>query len=220
MEFAIISAAASLRRTGVIGSKQRSAPVPDVSPGDESAEALLVAAAQRDPAAFAPLYRAYFDAIYRYCLRRVDDREAAADATQEVFARALHALPRTRVASFRPWLFTIAHNVIADRHRQHARRPVPVSLDDADERPDSAPSLEDTALVEEARRSVHHYLAQLPPEQRAIVELRLADLSGQEVAAILGKSVGSVRIAQYRAFRRLRDLMEAAGDNGARNGVR
>jgi RNA polymerase sigma-70 factor (ECF subfamily) len=217
MESGILSAATSIRRSGVIGSEQLNAPAPDARPSDSSAEALLVVAAQRDPAAFAPLYRAYFDAIYRYCLRRIDDREAAADATQEVFARALNALPRTRVASFRPWLFTIAHNVIADRHRQHARRPVPVSLDEADERPDSAPSLEDAALVEEARRSVHHYLAQLPPDQRAIVELRLADLSGQEVATILGKSVGSVRIAQYRAFRRLRDLMEAAGDAGARD---
>jgi RNA polymerase sigma-70 factor (ECF subfamily) len=215
----ILSAATSTRGSGVIGSGQLSAPLPDTSPGDPSAEALLVIAAQRDPACFAPLYRAYFDAVYRYCLRRVGDREAAADAAQEVFARALKALPRTQIGSFRPWLFTIAHNVITDRHRQQARRPTPVPLEAAADRVDPAPSLEEVTLVAEIRNSVHVYLAQLPADQRAIVELRLADLSGQEVAAILGKSVGSVRIAQYRAFRRLRELIDAAGDDGVRDGA-
>jgi RNA polymerase sigma-70 factor, ECF subfamily len=199
------------------GFGQRSAPMPDVDRGSQVAEALVVVAARRDPAAFAPLYRAYFDAVYRYCLRCIGDREAAADSTQEVFARALTALPRTEVDAFRPWLFTIAHHVIADRHRLSARRPVPVPLSHADDRADPAPSPEEAALSAEARRSLQRHLASLPADQRAVVELRLADLTGPEVAAVLGKSVGSVKIAQFRAFRRLRDLMEAADRDGERN---
>src|SRR5688572_10743623 len=78
------------------------------------AEAAAIAAARLDPRAFAPLYQAYFDPVFRYCLRCIGDREDAAEATQEVFARALRALPRYRDQAFRPWLFTIAHNVIAD----------------------------------------------------------------------------------------------------------
>lgn len=179
-----------------------------------------MASARRDPAAFAPLYRLYFDPIYRYCLRSLGDREAAADATQEVFARALAALPRTEIGAFRPWLFAIAHNSLTDRQRQRARRPVLTPLADAEERADPAPSPEEAALSAEARRSVHRLLNQLSDDQRAIVELRLADLTSPEVAGVLGRSVGSVKVAQHRAFRRLRDLMAAETSNGERHDTR
>jgi RNA polymerase sigma-70 factor (ECF subfamily) len=201
-------------RYGVGGVGQSGSSAANVERDDRTAEALAVAAARHDPAAFAPLYRAYFDAIYRYCLRGLGDPDAAADAAQEVFAKALAAVARGPVADFRPWLFTIAHNVIADRRRQHMRRPPPLSLLEASDRPDPAPTPEETALVAETRQTVHQFLARLPDDQRAVIELRLADLTAPEVAAILGRSVGSVKIAQHRAFRRLRDLMVAAGAMG------
>jgi DNA-directed RNA polymerase specialized sigma24 family protein len=59
----------------------------------------------------------------------------------------------------------------------------------------------------EVRRSVHACLARLTPDQRAVVELRLADLTGQEIAGILSRSLGSVKIAQHRAFRCLAVLL-------------
>ena len=196
------------------GRGQSGSSAADVERGGQTAEALAVAAARRDPAAFAPLYRAYFDPVYRYCLRNLGDPDAAADATQEVFAKALAAIARGPVADFRPWLFTIAHNVIADRGRQRARRPPPLPWLEADDHPDPAPSPEESALAAEARQTVHQFLARLPDDQRAVVELRLADLTAAEAASILGRSVGSVKIAQHRAFRRLRDLMVAAGAMG------
>ena len=196
------------------GRGQSGSSAADVERGGQTAEALTVAAARHDPAAFAPLYRAYFDPVYRYCLRSLGDPDAAADATQEVFAKALAAIARGPVVDFRPWLFTIAHNVIADRGRQRARRPAPLPWLEADGHPDPAPSPDESALAAEARQTVHHFLARLPDDQRAVVELRLADLTAAEAAAILGRSVGSVKIAQHRAFRRLRDLMVAAGAMG------
>ena len=196
------------------GPEQSSSTATDVGRDEWEADALTVAAARRSPAAFAPLYRAYFNPVYRYCLRSLGDPDAAADATQEVFAKALAAIGRSHIAIFRPWLFTIAHNVITDRHRQRARRPTPLPLLDADDRPDPAPSPEDSAITAETRRTVHQLLARLPADQRAVVELRLADLSGPEVAEVLGRSHGSVKVAQHRAFRRLRDLMVEAGDVG------
>jgi RNA polymerase sigma-70 factor, ECF subfamily len=186
----------------------------DIGRDDRTADALAVAAARRNPAAFATLYQTYFDPVYRYCLRSLGDPDAAADATQEVFAKSLAAIVHTKVSDFRPWLFTIAHNVITDRHRQRGRRPEPSPLAAIAERPDPAPNPEETVLAAEARFTVHEYLAQLPADQRTVIELRLADLSGQEVAEILGRSVGSVKVAQFRAFRRLRDLMAAAGVMG------
>lgn len=167
-------------------------------------EAALVAAAQEDARAFAPLYDRYLDPIYRYCYRRLGSREAAEDATSLVFARALAALPGCDPASFRPWLFAIAHNALANALRD--RRSVD-SLLLATELADLAPTPEEEALAADERRSLRALLARLPDEQRRILELRLAGLSGPETAAALGKTPGAVRTAQHRAFVRLRLLL-------------
>jgi RNA polymerase sigma-70 factor (ECF subfamily) len=182
----------------------------DTAPAIVGSEALQVARAQRDPAAFAPLYETYFDPVYRYCYARLGDGQAAEDAASLVFTRALAALPRFRLdgraGSFRSWLFTIAHNVVANQHRERSRRPV-TPLADAAELHDRSPSPEDAALSEETRRSIHAVLAQLTDDQRRVIELRLAGLTDKEIATVLGRKHGAVRAAQYRAVIRLRALL-------------
>ncbi|MCA9877726.1 MAG: sigma-70 family RNA polymerase sigma factor [Thermomicrobiales bacterium] len=172
-------------------------------------DAHLVARAQADPRAFAPLYTRSVDLVYRYCYRRLGHPEAAADATAQIFAKALAALPRYRTdaPSFRSWLFTIAHNVITDDLR--ARRPA-APLAAAEHLSATGPSPEDEVLRREAGSTVLALLAGLPPDQRQILELRLAGLSGPEIAATLGRSLGSVKIAQVRAFARLRTALDPA----------
>ena len=80
----------------MVGLPQPAITLDDTAPEITGAEALLVARAQRDPAAFAPLYEAYFDAVYRYCYHRLGDWSAAEDAASLVFTNALAALPRFR----------------------------------------------------------------------------------------------------------------------------
>lgn len=82
----------------------------------------LIAAVRDDPAAFSVLYRRYVDAVFRYCYRRLGDREAAEDATSLVFTKAIDALPRFREGGFRTWLFAIAHNTISNEMREHGKR--------------------------------------------------------------------------------------------------
>lgn len=98
---------------------QRPSPKAHAAIGPLDDDAWLVAEAKQDPHAFAPLYTRYFDLVYRYGVRRLGVTEAAADATGQVFAKALAALPRYRddAPSFRSWLFAIAHNVIIDGGR-------------------------------------------------------------------------------------------------------
>ena len=175
---------------------------------------MLVARAQADPAAFAPLYDRYFDAIFGYCLRRLRDRETAADATAAVFAKALAALPRYRSGSFRSWLFAIAHNVVIDVARQ--RRPT-VGLDAAAAIADAGLGPEDSAMAQDEWWAVDALLTRLTPDQRRVVELRLAGLTGREIAAALGQSLPAVKATQFRAYARLRRLM-APGGNGAHEG--
>jgi RNA polymerase sigma-70 factor (ECF subfamily) len=182
-------------------------------PNEEPSDRELVSRAQDgDRAAFASLYRRYVDAVHRYCFRRLEERDAAEDATSLVFTRALASLPRYREGSFRAWLFAIAHNAVVDAHRR--RRPN-VPLDDLADRPAADPTPEESVLIGEERRSVRTLLAHLTPDQRRVIELRLAGLNGAEIARVLGRSTNAVDVAQYRAMRRLRDLLvepEAAGE--------
>src|SRR5680860_1611039 len=141
-------------------------------------EAMLVAHAKRDRDAFAPLYITYFDRVYAYCYRRLGDPDDAADATSSIFARALESLATCREASFRPWLFAIAHNILADLFRGHR---FDQSLDDRLQLRDTSPSPEDGAIASETSRSVALLLSQLPPDQRHVLELRLAGLTSKEI---------------------------------------
>jgi RNA polymerase sigma-70 factor (ECF subfamily) len=185
-------------------------PAAESSPPTAVSDALLVVRAQRDPAAFAALYDTYFDAVYRYCYHRLGNWDAAEDAASLVFTNALAALPRFRIdnrsGSFRSWLFCIAHNVVANQYRATSLRPV-VPLTEADDVVDAAPSPEEAALTAEASRSVHAALRQLPPEQRQVLELRLAGLTDAEISQVLGRSRGAVRTAQYRILLRIRALL-------------
>ena len=166
-------------------------------------EALLVGRAKHDRDAFAPLYIAYFDRVHAYCYRRLGNPEEAADATSAIFARALGAIGSCQEASFRSWLFAIAHNVLTDHYRQQ-RGEQP--LDEALIVLDRDPSPEDTAIAWETTRTVSALLDQLSPDQRQVLELRLAGLTSREIGEVLGKQPNAVDQMQHRAVQRLRSL--------------
>ena len=167
-------------------------------------EAMWVVRARHDREAFAPLYLAYFDRVHAYCYRRLGNPEEAADATSTIFSRALGALQGCNESTFRSWLFAIAHNVLTDlyrsRHPEHR-------LDDALAVPGREPSPEEAALAQETRHTVSTLLAQLAPDQRSVLELRLAGLTSREIGVILNKHPNAVDQAQFRAMQRLRSLV-------------
>jgi RNA polymerase sigma-70 factor (ECF subfamily) len=176
---------------------------------EETSDEAIVARALHDRQAFGLVYDRYVDPVYRYCYGRLGSREEAEDATSLIFARALAALPTHRGGSFRSWLFAIAHNVVINTRRDtphHHQLAIVVELADPGPRP------EEMAEAAERRRSVSAALARLPEEQRRVVELRLAGLTGPEVAAALGRSHDSVRTTQRRALARLRTLLGITPD--------
>jgi RNA polymerase sigma-70 factor (ECF subfamily) len=189
------------------------------SAGDGRSDAELVAAAMADPRAFGPLYARYLDPVHRYCYRRLGNREAAEDATSLVFMKALAALPRYRDASFRAWLFTIAHHVVTDRYRYRAARPEQ-PLGAAHDHADTASSPEELALAAAQRSELRVLLARLPEHQRQVVELRLAGLTGVEIGRVLGRSENNVAVTYSRAIGRLRAMLGvAAGSGGSGDGA-
>ncbi|MCC6704641.1 MAG: RNA polymerase sigma factor [Thermomicrobiales bacterium] len=164
--------------------------------------------ARTHPAAFAPLYRRYVGPIYGYCYQRLGTRELAEDATSLTFEKAIAGLPKYRSQSFRSWLYAIARNVIIDHHRRKPTEPI----SDEWELPDPGQSPERTAIEADAERQVRQLLANLSPDQRDVVELDLAGLTGPEIAEALGKSLGAIRAIRFRAYSRLRELLEEETD--------
>jgi RNA polymerase sigma-70 factor (ECF subfamily) len=181
-------------------------------------DADLVVRAQHDRHAFAHLYRQYLPQIYRYCYRRLGSQEAAEDATSRIFTQALAALPRyqERGGSFRAWLFTIAHHVVVDE----ARRARPVSsLDEVSAVVDPGLPPEDVVIRSEEGQSLTAVMTHLSPDQRRVVELRLSGLTAVEIAAVMGRSHGTIRNLHHRALVRLRELLGVRTvGGGARDG--
>jgi RNA polymerase sigma factor (sigma-70 family) len=170
----------------------------------ERDEAELVAAAQRNRAAFAPLYARYARPVYRYCYRRLGSHEAAEDATSQTFVKALAGLDRFTGAAFRSWLYTIADRVVTDLYRR--ARPQ-ADMDEALDLPNREPDPEAAAIVAETGRTLQAMISHLTLDQQRVVALRLAGLTGPEIAAVLGREHQAVKSLQFRAYRRLRELL-------------
>lgn len=183
-----------------------------ISPAPVLTDAELVRLAKADRQAFGPLYDRYVDRVYGYCYRRLRTREAAEDATSQVFLRAMTAIGTHRDGtSFPAWLFTIAERTVIDIWRR--QRPQ-VSLDQGviPERADRDPNPEEAALAAEGRDDLRSLLIHLPDDQRRAIELRLADLTGPEVAQVMGRPPGAVKMLQFRAITTLRRLLGVSPD--------
>lgn len=190
-------------------------PAPEHAPSSTSitTEASEIAKARRNPAAFAPLYNRYVDAIYSYCLRRISDPEQAADMTSQIFTQALGAMPRysTKRGTFRSWLFSIAHNLLVDTYRKRES----ASLDARDYLhlvKDTAPGPERLALQSDLRSAFQSAMTELTNSQREVVELRLAGLTGPEIASVLNVKIAAVKSTQFRAYTRLREILAPYAD--------
>lgn len=166
----------------------------------------LILAAQRDRAAFAPLYERYVDQIFAYVLTLTRDREMAEDITAATFARAIEDLPRFefRGVPYSAWLYRVAANLV---HRQRRRRGW-VEL--APFVPDDAPGPDELAEAEDRAATVRSAVALLPDDQRQAVLLRFGgELRNREIADVMGRSEGAVKLLTFRALTTLRRRLGA-----------
>jgi RNA polymerase sigma-70 factor, ECF subfamily len=171
--------------------------------GELHLDHVLAQRALTDPEAFAELYRRYLTPVYGYCYRRLGSREAAEDATSQIFTRALEALPTFHSTHFRAWLFTIAHRTVIDTYRRHPR-----TVDIAMVEP-LLPTVQfdEASLASLELEALYGALTVLTGDQRQVVELRLAGLSGPEIREVLGRSRSWVDTTQFRALQRLRKVL-------------
>ncbi|TET38686.1 MAG: sigma-70 family RNA polymerase sigma factor [Dehalococcoidia bacterium] len=171
-------------------------------------EALLIEqAAKGDAQSFARLYDLNVDRVYRHIFYRVSDIGVAEDLTQEVFLKgwqALHRYKRTG-SPFVAWLLTIAHNLVIDHYRARKRE---TSLEASILPSDSATTPQQIAEVRWEQRELERAIMQLRPEQQLVIVLRFIDgFEYSEIAALLRKSEGAVRVIQHRALKELRRIL-------------
>jgi RNA polymerase sigma-70 factor (ECF subfamily) len=178
----------------------------------------LVEAARNDPARFDALYRKYVAQVYNFAVYELGDHHEAEDATERTFLSALAGLSgfeeRARVedgpeaSTFRIWLFRIARNVVAERYRGRRRRPeAPLEL--AAATPDPA-DIEGTVVHREAAAAAWRAVERLSGDRRRAIVLRFVhEMTTAEIAAILDRSEGAVRVLIHRGLRHV------AGELGA-----
>ena len=167
---------------------------------------------RREPGAFEEMYRRHSPAVYGYALRRLGSAEAAEEATQETFVRALDSLPSYRGdAPLGAWLMTIARRTVAGEKSAGAAAAAPVTVDLA-EMP-----VEDLGLGRaEMRELVELALSGMADrERRTLVGYYGKGRSIEEVAAREGISTAAAHSLLQRARERFKATFERiAGEGG------
>lgn len=180
-----------------------------------------VAAGDRD--AFRILVERYQGLVYTHVFRIVRQEEDAEDVAQEAFLRAYERLDRfDRTRPFAPWLVTLATRLALNHVRDRSHPTLSLDAPAAPATPSGGPSAEAPALAdaiaapgesphalaatEELRRRIDAAMLRLPPQARAILQLRAREgLSIAEIAAAVGLSETATKVALHRARETLRE---------------
>lgn len=157
-----------------------------------------------DEVGFAELWRALHPPLLRYLTVRGD--EAPDDIAAETWLQVVRDLRRFQggAQEFRAWLFTVARHRAVDQGRARAARPAVPVAEPTDLRATSAPSAEHLVVEREGTARALALVATLPPDQAEMVMLRVvAGLDVADVAELVGKKPGAVRVAVHRALKSL-----------------
>lgn len=180
-------------------------------------DAQLVQRAKRDPNAFGELYERYVDRIYSYVYFRTGNAQEAEDLTAKTFYQALANIRRynERGLPIAAWLYRIAHNLLANWHRDRARRPQ-VSLDEVwpllAKGRHSPDSIAEKNSEEDALRLV---INRLPADRQLLLVLKFGEgKSNQEIGRVLGRSEGAIKSLFHRTLDELRVEMAKRGFSG------
>jgi len=167
-------------------------------------ESQMLLAARRDPQAFEPLYRRYFEPIFRFIYQRLDDQNTAKDLAQQTFIKAMEKLDRyeERGLPFSSWLYRIALNELNQHFRDHSK--------------DRCLNLEsaglDTLMEEMNEDRYEPYIEklvevmdQLEPENQALLEMRFFEKrSFKEIGEILELTENNAKVRLYRLLDKLK----------------
>jgi RNA polymerase sigma-70 factor (ECF subfamily) len=190
---------------------------PLAAPSEADDESLLVAQARQEPTAFGVLYERYIDRIYAYIYHRVGNAQETEDLTARTFYRALDKLEtyQDRGLPFSAWLFRIAHNLVANWHRDHGRRRF-LSLDRLWGQSREGDTPEEHVEQAETHEALWTAINRLPAERKALLLYKFGSrLSNLEIGQLMQKSEGAIKSLYFRTLAALRKDLEAMGWGGA-----
>ena len=168
----------------------------------------LAAAGNRE--AFGRLYERYKLRVFRHAYFLSGDPQLAEDLTAQTFLNALQAIPRyqSRGVPFAAWLLRITCNLTIN-YKKAAKNIGHAQLPEALEAEGAVYSPEDSCELKDDSMRVWEEVRHLPPDQRQVIVMRfIDDLSYQDIAQVLGKTVGAVRVIQFRALSNLRHMLD------------
>jgi RNA polymerase sigma-70 factor, ECF subfamily len=171
---------------------------------------ILLRARRLDMSALAQIHDRFYPEVYRYVRYRLDDERACEDIASEVFLRLLDALHKRRGPdrNLRGWLFGTASNLVND-HLRHRYQHVIEDLHEDEEDFFETDHPESMFVDRWEHSQVRQALLMLTTEQQHVLALRFADeLSIEETAAAMEKSVNAVKALQFRAIASLRRIFE------------
>jgi RNA polymerase sigma-70 factor (ECF subfamily) len=175
----------------------------------------LINRARTDPEAFGQLYERYVERIYNYIYFRVGNVEDAEDLTAKVFMKALNAIGGYRHMGlpFSAWLYRIAHNQVANFHRDHSRiTEIPIDQLELPALSQKMTMPEINALHDQEAACLLRLVQDLPDDKRELVLLKVVhDLSNQEIGAILNRSESAIKSLYHRTLLELRESMRLQG---------
>jgi RNA polymerase sigma-70 factor (ECF subfamily) len=174
----------------------------------ENEHELIKKAQQGDTHAFGDLYEIHAPVVFRYLFSHLESQMDAEDLTGEVFLKAWQSLPKynERGVPFLAFLFRIARNALVDHYRHNYR----LEHKDPDDM-DGYKSDEILEPIDEVGSRIEHQnmirtLKMLRPDYQTVLTLRfMSELSPEETAHVMNRSVGAIRVLQHRALAALRD---------------
>jgi RNA polymerase sigma-70 factor (ECF subfamily) len=176
-------------------------------------------ASEGNKVAFGILYERYVGKIFSYIYYRTGNQFDAEDITSRVFYRAMRHIGnyQDRGLPFSAWLYRIAHNLVANWHRDNSRKKE-IPLDDSfnvryvGDHPESA------LLKSEEQENLLRIIRKLPADRQQLIILKFVEhLSNAEIGQIMGRTEGAIKSLYHRTLLTLRDENWVPDSNNSRN---
>lgn len=180
---------------------------------DRQEEAILVERAKQDTEAFGILYERHVERIYSYIYYRTGNQQDAEDLTARTFFKALDHIDRysDRGLPFSAWLYRIAHNLLANWHRDRSRRKE-LSLDDHIPHGQIYGGPERQAEAQEERQALLSAIRRLPQDRQQLLLLKFMErMPNAQIGEIMGRSEGAIKSLYHRTLIALREDLHTRG---------
>ncbi len=170
---------------------------------------LVQRAVRHDAEAFASLYDRFVDKIFKYIYYKVRTTSQAEELTGQVFLKAWESIGSYRWTErpFAAWLYRIAHNLVANWHRDRSRKQE-IPLDDLPVLPTKGDHPERNLVRSQEQDALLRLIRRLPPERQNLLILKFVEnMSNSEIGQIMGRSEGAVKSLYHRTLLALRDQL-------------